>query len=225
MKLNDAEAWAAALYIVGLPQLAHQLLESFPYGPEFFKINAHLLDAYAACANAAEVIAVQNTYIQKCEAEKKAKREGKSDDDPYAGLPSYSDDEEEDCEETTTADCHSYSEPVTTETTTLSTTEPIASPPHPPTSLPSSQLQESIASSSPTPHLQTEAVTTTTLVLSAKNIRRMKPNEMKKILKNTFGLSTQGNKKELMDRLLAANTKLLDSQETGGSLSHCQGIE
>ena len=223
MKLNDAEAWAAALYIVGLPQLAHQLLESFPYGPEFFKINAHLLDAYAACANAAEVIAVQNTYIQKCEAEKKAKREGKSDDDPYAGLPSYSDDEE-DCEETTTVDCHSYSEPVTTETTTLSTTEPITSPPHPTTSFPSSRVQESITSS-PIPHLQTEAVTTTTLVLSAKDIRRMKPNEMKKILKNTFGLSTQGNKKELMDRLLAANTKLLDSQVTAGSLSHCQGIE
>ena len=49
MKMNDAEAWAAALYIVGMKEEAEELLESFPYGPEFFKINRHLLDAYAEC--------------------------------------------------------------------------------------------------------------------------------------------------------------------------------
>ena len=138
MKLNDAEAWAAALYIVGLPQLAHQLLESFPYGPEFFKINAHLLDAYAACSNAAEVIAVQNAYIKKCEAEQQAKRAGKDEYDPYAGLPSFSDDEEEDIhheeEETVpaVADCHTSPKHTDTETAPEPTSSEVLSPPEPP---------------------------------------------------------------------------------------------
>lgn len=135
MKLNDAEAWAAALYIVGLPQQARQLLESFPYGPEFFKINAHLLDAYAACANAAEVIAVQNDYIKKCEAEQQAKRAGKDEYDPYAGLPSFSDEEEEEDlhheEGDRVADCHTCLEPGDTETATAETSE-VLSPPQPP---------------------------------------------------------------------------------------------
>ena len=63
MKLNDAEAWAAALYIVGLKDEGRQLLESFPYGEEFFKINAHLLDAYAECANGEAV--TQAEYLER----------------------------------------------------------------------------------------------------------------------------------------------------------------
>jgi pre-rRNA-processing protein TSR3 len=87
-KLNDAEAFAAALYIVGHQQLAHDLLESFPYGEEFFKINREQLDAYAMCADSAEVVAAQEEYLSRCASEA---IESRANFDPYAGLPSYSD--------------------------------------------------------------------------------------------------------------------------------------
>lgn len=35
---------------------AEELLESFPYGDEFFKINKTVLDAYSQCETGAEVI-------------------------------------------------------------------------------------------------------------------------------------------------------------------------
>ena len=64
-KLNDAEAFAAALFIVGMRTEAESLLESFSYGPEFFKINKYLLEEYAACENGEQVIAVQNSFLEE----------------------------------------------------------------------------------------------------------------------------------------------------------------
>jgi pre-rRNA-processing protein TSR3 len=95
-KLNDAEAFAAAMYIVGHKQLAHDLLESFPYGEEFFKINQEQLDAYVQCTSSAEVVAAQEEYLARCAAES---IESRANFDPYAGLPSYSDEDEEEEEE------------------------------------------------------------------------------------------------------------------------------
>ena len=97
-KLNDAEAFAAALVIVGLREEAEQLLESFSYGDEFFKINHDVLEAYAACSTTEEVVKAQEKYLAEAQAEAKARKDGTDGYDPYAGLPN-SDDEDEDEDE------------------------------------------------------------------------------------------------------------------------------
>lgn len=94
-KLNDAEAFAAALVIVGLREEAEQLLESFSYGEEFLKINHDVLEAYAACSSTEEVMKAQEKYLADAQAESKARKEGSDGWDPYAGLPNDDDDEEE----------------------------------------------------------------------------------------------------------------------------------
>ena len=96
-KLNDAEALAAALYIVGLTDEARELLKSFRYGDEFFKINRYVLDGYAACEDGSAVVAFQERYLKESVEAIQAKKASVSD--PYAGLPEYSEEEESDGEE------------------------------------------------------------------------------------------------------------------------------
>jgi len=91
-KLNDAEAYAAALVIVGLRDEAEQLLESFPYGEEFFKINHEVFQAYTACSSTEEVLKAQEKYLAEAAAEAKARKDGSDGYDPYAGLPNSDDD-------------------------------------------------------------------------------------------------------------------------------------
>lgn len=62
-KLNCAEALAAALWILGQPEQAKDLLEPFAYGEEFIRLNAELLQKYSECNSSADVVAVQNAYI------------------------------------------------------------------------------------------------------------------------------------------------------------------
>ncbi|GFR50534.1 hypothetical protein Agub_g12804, partial [Astrephomene gubernaculifera] len=62
-KLSCAEAFAAALFLCGLREEAVAVLSRFKWGHSFFSTNAELLSRYAACANAAEVIAAQNEYL------------------------------------------------------------------------------------------------------------------------------------------------------------------
>ncbi|KAH9385588.1 pre-rRNA-processing protein TSR3 [Nematocida major] len=62
-KLNCAEAFSAALFICGFKDEAKNLMETFSYGQEFFKINSELLLAYSECASAEEIIKVQNEQI------------------------------------------------------------------------------------------------------------------------------------------------------------------
>jgi len=106
LKLSCVEALAATLYITNFKEEAHALLEKFKWGPEFISINLDLLDAYAACTNSTEIVAVQNAHIERCEAEQAAKEAA----GPGADLmtanpnrqnrrldlpPTYSDEEEE----------------------------------------------------------------------------------------------------------------------------------
>eukprot|EP00240_Pyramimonas_obovata_P015461 CAMPEP_0118931464 /NCGR_PEP_ID=MMETSP1169-20130426/7793_1 /TAXON_ID=36882 /ORGANISM="Pyramimonas obovata, Strain CCMP722" /LENGTH=277 /DNA_ID=CAMNT_0006873969 /DNA_START=294 /DNA_END=1124 /DNA_ORIENTATION=+ len=63
-KLSCAEAFAAALFICGFQDDARELLAKFKWGHAFFSVNEDLLDRYAACQTAAEVIAVQDDWIQ-----------------------------------------------------------------------------------------------------------------------------------------------------------------
>jgi pre-rRNA-processing protein TSR3 len=118
-RLNCAEAIAAAFHICGRPAWAAMLLESFGYGEEFVRINAQLLDRYAACTSEEEVKKAEEEWLARLEREYAASRgdrsallagkegegEGEGDDelDEEAGdeprdrfeLPPLEDDEEE----------------------------------------------------------------------------------------------------------------------------------
>lgn len=72
-KLNCAEAAAATLYICGRKEAAFKLVDEFAWGSEFFRLNQELLDIYANCSDAEEVIARQNAWLAS--AEDKAGRE------------------------------------------------------------------------------------------------------------------------------------------------------
>eukprot|EP00242_Pyramimonas_sp_CCMP2087_P004792 CAMPEP_0198216250 /NCGR_PEP_ID=MMETSP1445-20131203/56182_1 /TAXON_ID=36898 /ORGANISM="Pyramimonas sp., Strain CCMP2087" /LENGTH=224 /DNA_ID=CAMNT_0043892397 /DNA_START=274 /DNA_END=945 /DNA_ORIENTATION=+ len=62
-KLTCAEAFAAALYICGLKEDAYMVMNKFKWGHSFFSVNMDLLERYAACETAVEVIAVQEDWI------------------------------------------------------------------------------------------------------------------------------------------------------------------
>lgn len=64
-KLSCVEAYAAAFYIVGLPERGQQLLGKFKWGHSFFEVNRKLLDMYAACKDGAEVVAKQIEFLKK----------------------------------------------------------------------------------------------------------------------------------------------------------------
>ncbi|MCI4325937.1 MAG: DUF367 domain-containing protein [Thermoplasmata archaeon] len=51
-ELNTAEAFAAALFVLGEPARARRLLDPFSGGPTFFDLNAAALDSYARAETA-----------------------------------------------------------------------------------------------------------------------------------------------------------------------------
>jgi len=68
-KLSTVEALAAALYIAGFSEHAKELLSKFKWGPQFIVLNEELLEGYAQAKNSADVVKVQNEYInQSCTA-------------------------------------------------------------------------------------------------------------------------------------------------------------
>ncbi|GBF90622.1 ribosome biogenesis protein-like [Raphidocelis subcapitata] len=67
-KLSCAEALAAACYICGFQEAAHQIMSRFKWGHSFFSTNAELLERYAECETAAEVIAAQNAWLEEVTA-------------------------------------------------------------------------------------------------------------------------------------------------------------
>jgi pre-rRNA-processing protein TSR3 len=75
LKLTCAEAMAGALWIVGMQSDAESLLGKFAWGGSFFALNRGLLDAYAACADSAAVVCVQNEYIATCEGEVEVRKQ------------------------------------------------------------------------------------------------------------------------------------------------------
>lgn len=64
-KLNCVEALAATLYIIGEKEEANKIFEGFSYGDEFFRLNAEVLDLYAACTSGVEVVEAQNRYLSE----------------------------------------------------------------------------------------------------------------------------------------------------------------
>ena len=93
-KLSCAEALAAALYICGEKDDARAIMSRFKWGHSFFALNNDLLEMYAACSNAHEVIEAQNRYLESLGDRD---RDGEEGEDGYLdGLdlpPSSSDSE------------------------------------------------------------------------------------------------------------------------------------
>jgi pre-rRNA-processing protein TSR3 len=64
LKLSCAEALAATLFIAGYEQEAVAVLADFGWGAAFFDVNRELLKRYAACASSADVVRVQNEWLE-----------------------------------------------------------------------------------------------------------------------------------------------------------------
>ena len=114
--MNCAEALAAAFFICGHEDWAHEVLTHFSYGEPFLEINAQLLKRYAACTSEEEVKKAEEAWLAKIEKEYKDSRDGDTlgaDDDPWSGgnlnrrpIP----DSDEESEDTDGSDSHKGSE-------------------------------------------------------------------------------------------------------------------
>ncbi len=62
-RLSSVEALAAALYILGEPEQAVQILESVPWGRRFLELNEEPLDLYSAAKDSLEVVHIQGFYL------------------------------------------------------------------------------------------------------------------------------------------------------------------
>lgn len=62
-QLSTMEAFAAALYILGEPRQAEELLRSYTWGEQFEILNREPLALYAAAASSAEVVAAQAEFV------------------------------------------------------------------------------------------------------------------------------------------------------------------
>lgn len=69
-KLNCVEALAATFYIAGYQEVAHHFLGKFSWGHSFIELNQEILDKYANCKSAAEVVETQNQYLEDIEQER-----------------------------------------------------------------------------------------------------------------------------------------------------------
>lgn len=74
-KLSCAEAFAGALYIAGRKQEAIAVMSRFKWGHSFISLNEGLLDKYAECETAAEVVAAQNAFLDSMREEEEHKLE------------------------------------------------------------------------------------------------------------------------------------------------------
>jgi pre-rRNA-processing protein TSR3 len=63
-QLNTVEAFAGALVILGHREQAEEILSKFTWGRTFLELNAEPLERYAACADSADVLDVQDDYIE-----------------------------------------------------------------------------------------------------------------------------------------------------------------
>ncbi|KAI8143297.1 hypothetical protein BJV82DRAFT_612216 [Fennellomyces sp. T-0311] len=116
-KLNCAEALAAIFYITGFPEHGDALMGKFKWGHAFAKVNGPLLEKYAQCTDSADVVRVQNEYLEEIELEEQKRREEEDelDDDPLLFRNTnrqYSSNEEESSEEEDSDDDASSTEEI-----------------------------------------------------------------------------------------------------------------
>ncbi|MEA1904988.1 MAG: DUF367 family protein [Candidatus Hadarchaeota archaeon] len=65
--LSTAEALAAALFILGLPDRAREILNIFKWGHSFLELNREALEAYARAEDSQGVVRVQQEFIPEVE--------------------------------------------------------------------------------------------------------------------------------------------------------------
>jgi pre-rRNA-processing protein TSR3 len=65
MELNSAEAVLAALLILGEKEQAELFMGRFNWAPEFVRLNGSLLEDYSKAKDSAEVIRLQNDYLDE----------------------------------------------------------------------------------------------------------------------------------------------------------------
>jgi pre-rRNA-processing protein TSR3 len=100
-KLSCVEAAAATLYICGKSGAAIALLQVFSWGMEFLRLNQELLDLYADCHDAEEVVQAQNEWLSRNETHAEASQEEEAStsqrDGEYLidGLPPILDDDDD----------------------------------------------------------------------------------------------------------------------------------
>ncbi|MFA6710363.1 MAG: DUF367 family protein [Candidatus Methanomethylophilaceae archaeon] len=63
MELNSAEAVLASLYILDEREQAQRFMGRFNWAPEFVRLNGELLEAYSKAKDSAEVVRIQNEYV------------------------------------------------------------------------------------------------------------------------------------------------------------------
>jgi pre-rRNA-processing protein TSR3 len=63
--LSSAEAFAAALIILGEHAQAHALLDNFNWGDAFLRLNEELLLAYSTATDSTEVVALQKAFMDE----------------------------------------------------------------------------------------------------------------------------------------------------------------
>ncbi|WP_406657847.1 DUF367 family protein [Methanolobus sp. ZRKC2] len=62
-KLTSAEAFAAALYIIGNKQQARAVMGKFNWGHTFLELNHEPLEEYSAAKDSKEILRIQSEYI------------------------------------------------------------------------------------------------------------------------------------------------------------------
>lgn len=62
--LSTAEAFAAALFILGDRNRAGEIMKRFKWGPTFFKLNREALESYARARDSTEVVTLQMQFMQ-----------------------------------------------------------------------------------------------------------------------------------------------------------------
>ena len=68
-RLNCVEALAAAFFICGHEDWAHEVVQHFSYGETFLEINSQVLKRYAACSSEEEVKKAEEAWLAKLERE------------------------------------------------------------------------------------------------------------------------------------------------------------
>jgi pre-rRNA-processing protein TSR3 len=62
--LSTAEAFAAALFILGEREAAENVLRGFKWGHVFLELNREPLESYAKAANSKEIVEIQRRYMR-----------------------------------------------------------------------------------------------------------------------------------------------------------------
>ena len=86
-KLSCAEAAAATLYICGKPEAAVAVMNEFTWGKEFLRLNQELLDLYASCVDAEDVVQKQNEWLALNETHRADDKAGGDPDVKVIGVP------------------------------------------------------------------------------------------------------------------------------------------